>query len=363
MIVKSEVLFVSIFLLVLISGFTRPTPPKRAVGNQQGDGDLEQSGIDHLRRGEGYYSSMEKELRSRFYAVRPFWNFRLPTLAMFVSRFKTNLPPRIILMALAGILELLWLIILFKEAGWPSVAMGVVLFTLILRVAGSPNLTVCHDVWVGILIALSIGFYAYNRPASIVFGLLALSLRIHACAFVVVMGACALWERKYREFLVWSAGLILFGCYVAIHAHFASQHATDMDAIKSWEAHGGWSFVMATTSMLLPDFSRIAAVTGPLLIISILSLTMWNHPSARRAAMTMLAFICAFMVMGNPDNDYWGLLYSPLYAVGLAYSPKAVRDMIRGAENEKVQTGIERSHRRPGRHSGRKQHQTAEAGV
>jgi hypothetical protein len=115
------------------------------------------------------------------------------------------------------------------------------------------------------------------------------------------------------------------------YAYFVSQHVTDSDPSKSWTGFGGWSFVIATTRWTLPGIVGLSFISGALLPVSLLSLASWHNACARRAAATMLLYCFAFMIMGNPDNDYWGLLYSPLWAVGVAYSPKMIRELCNSA--------------------------------
>ena len=326
-----RILLAGLLLLMLLGTTTKPIHHVPLSAGQNADIALWQGVVDRMRQGQPYYDAMEANLRAaKNYPMRPFWSFRLPILAPFMALFKTNLVPRIILTVLAGLMVLFWTRLL-KAEGWLCATVGVLLLSFSVVCAVAPAATVMHDLWAGILIALSIALYGQNRPASLICGLIALSLRIHVVAFVGVMGIFALLERRWREALIWSVGLVAFGLYVSVHAWIVSRHLNEADLAASWMGVGAWGFVMATTTWTLPGLLDARILSGPLLPVSLLSLAVWPSPSGRRAAGTMLAYICAFMIMGNPGNDYWGLLYSPLWAVGVAYSPVMFRDLIKRA--------------------------------
>ena len=50
-----------------------------------------------------------------------------------------------------------------------------------------------------------------------------------------------------------------------------------------------------------------------------------------RMLATVAIYMAAFGVVGKPFDDYWGLMYAPLLAIGLVYSGPAVRDLAAGA--------------------------------
>jgi hypothetical protein len=52
---------------------------------------------------------------------------------------------------------------------------------------------------------------------------------------------------------------------------------------------------------------------------------------ARRAAVIVAGYLAGFLVVGRPDNYYWGLLYAPLLPVGFLLAPAALRDLFRKA--------------------------------
>jgi hypothetical protein len=119
---------------------------------------------------------------------------------------------------------------------------------------------------------------------------------------------------------------------MAAHAHFVALHVTTTDPMSpGWTSFGGWGFIlsMAHTSgalMIVPMWG--AAILLPLALLG------WVAPATSltdRVSLTLLAWIPLFMMVGRPDNFYWGLLLAPLLPAGLAFAPAALIDLGRAA--------------------------------
>jgi hypothetical protein len=50
-----------------------------------------------------------------------------------------------------------------------------------------------------------------------------------------------------------------------------------------------------------------------------------------RLTATVLTYMAAFCIVGKPFNDYWGLVYTPLLALGLVHAIPAVVSLVRRA--------------------------------
>jgi len=61
--------------------------------------------------------------------------------------------------------------------------------------------------------------------------------------------------------------------------------------------------------------------------LALLGLAGWRGWTGARLALTAAAYVAAFAVVGQPFNDYWGLLDAPLFAFGFAAAPAALRDL------------------------------------
>jgi hypothetical protein len=79
----------------------------------------------------------------------------------------------------------------------------------------------------------------------------------------------------------------------------------------------------------------VSAICLPL---SLLGLASWRNETGLRVFLTASAYIAAFAVVGQPFNDYWGLMYVPLLPLGLVRAPAAISDLVHS---------IRQSHRCP----------------
>lgn len=71
-------------------------------------------------------------------------------------------------------------------------------------------------------------------------------------------------------------------------------------------------------------------VTALVLPVGLLGLVAWPGPAGRRAALAVGSYLAFFFALGKPFNIYWGPLYTPFLAVGLAWAPAALADLVRG---------------------------------
>jgi hypothetical protein len=167
--------------LILIGLADTPSPPEEKTGTRPGDHILWQSVVDRVRAGRGYYDAMEGSLKDLGYKLRPFANFRLPALAVFTAMFPDNTIPRALLVSLALLTAGLWT---FRaESILGGVLTGLALLFPVLYSAAPPSV-VLHDVWTGLLIALSLA--SKDWRLRLFFGVLALAIREHAIVFAGV---------------------------------------------------------------------------------------------------------------------------------------------------------------------------------
>jgi hypothetical protein len=86
---------------------------------------------------------------------------------------------------------------------------------------------------------------------------------------------------------------------------------------NTWTVAGGWPFVLSAAHsslylMLLPE-RWAAALLVPILWAGFWH---WEDPFGRRLALTVTGYFCLFMLIGRPDNWYWGFLIAPLIPLG-----------------------------------------------
>jgi hypothetical protein len=97
----------------------------------------------------------------------------------------------------------------------------------------------------------------------------------------------------------------------------------------SWVQFGGAHFLLVTCRMNGYLFRAPLWVSAIYLPLTLLGLAGWRSGTGTRLAWTAGAYVTAFAVVGQPFNDYWGLLDAPLLALGFAAAPDALRDLIR----------------------------------
>jgi hypothetical protein len=185
------------------------------------------------------------------------------------------------------------------------------------------------EAWCGLLIGLSLAFYARQRwVGAAVCGVFAVFVRELAVPYVLVCGLAALIARRRTESLVWVLGGLAYVIYYAIHASsaHAAMEAGDLAHIHGWVRWQGLTFVFSTAkwyawALLAPRVLVPLVVTGGLAATA--------APAAPvQLRLGILAYLSTFAIIGQPFNSYWGLVTTPLWAFGMAYSVDGVRWIV-----------------------------------
>ena len=160
---------------------------------------------ERVDAGEGYYTAAVEEQRARDFPVRPGLAVRLPTLAYMTAVFE---PWGMgVLGAVLGVLTLLaWWLRLHDENGGSERRVFVLLLLVIGAGVGfKPQYLALHEVWAGLLIALSLGLHRPRKwHLAWLAAALALMIREHALPFVLLMGAMSLVRGHRTEALAWA---------------------------------------------------------------------------------------------------------------------------------------------------------------
>ena len=145
----------------------------------------------------------------------------------------------------------------------------------------------------------------------------------------------ALRYRQRKESLAWVAGLTLFALYYGIHVSRVlsltqADAGTALDATV-WLQMGGLSFLIACTQMnglwlLVPQY-----VSAVYMCHVVLGAVAWRGEFGLRLKATLFGFLALFWVVGQPINQYWGLLLAPPMCLALARSISALRGLWRAA--------------------------------
>ncbi len=300
--------------------------------------------VQRIHGGEGYYQAAGAELRSGGRALRPFFNWRLPTLACLMARLPDANAGRLVLAGLALVGLLLWAKILQGiRPAWLQ-AVGAVLLLFPFGLTAVAPFHMFHESWAGVCIAVALAARARGYwQASVVAGLLALSLRELALPFVAVMLVGAWWQRHRPEAACWLVGLVAFVVLLGGHAWIVSGHVTQADpAHEGWWHLPDWAFVVRTARanpILQMAPSWVAGVVLPLALVG---LAAWSGPVGTRVAAVVGVYVASFVIVGRSVNDYWGLMYAPLLPLGLIFAPQALATLARAGWTPRPAPGIAR---------------------
>ena len=292
---------------------------------------LFRSVVDRVQAGEGYYDAWGSEVRSRGYPTRSMFNWRLPLFAWLNGNLPDLIWGQLLLSALSLATVLMVYGIMRADSGIPT-AMAAVLFVgFPVAACLKPNVFLTTELWAGTLIAFSVCAYAHNwRAPGVAAGLLALFFRELALPYCLVSLALACWHRRRGEVLAWNSGFVAFAIYLGLHALQVSRHheVGDLAHTQGWVRFGGTAFILSTVGfhILLSDFpSWTWAFYLPL---TILGLAGWSGETGTRVGLTAGVYLAAFAVVGQPFNNYWGMIDAPLLALGFVRSPGSLRDLF-----------------------------------
>lgn len=308
-------------------------PPTRDAGGAPhgGDAALYRQITARVAAGENYYDAAAVEQRASFYPLKPFTAVRLPVLAEFtamVSPTGADLLLRLLAVAAAGGTAMR----LAPRLRPPLREMTILLSAASAGAFVQTGMAVWHELWAGLLITLALAWRTDRRwRLSVALGLAAALVRELALPFLLVMAAAAWLERGRREARAWIvAALIVLGVLM-LHRQAVSTVALAGDVTSpGWLAFGGWRFdlALARQSLLIWLPAWVAAIATPL---ALLGWCAWTGGYAARVAGLLILWMICFLVMGRPDNAYWGFLFAPLLPVGLALAPAALRDLVGAA--------------------------------
>ena len=302
-------------LFAAYQGKAGPPPPRKP--EQAGDVAMYQAITDRVIAGTPYYSAVAIEMPARGYAIRPVFNWRLPTLAWLNA-----LPPspwwgRIGFWALGLIVIGLWVAVGAVHVPRATVPMAIVVALLTVSLLPVTDAIYLHETWAGLLIAASLASWALRRVSlSVIFGVLAMFIRELSLPYVLLMAVLAVRESNRREAFAWLLGALAFFVYWGWHLRQVLTHMPAGGLHNSWLSAGGWPFVLTASRcsvvlMFLPAW--LVAVIVP---IAWAGFWRWTNAAGRRIAAVLTAYFLMFTVIGRADNWYWGFLVAPLIPLG-----------------------------------------------
>ena len=237
--------------------------------------------------GENYYDAMATEHRFNHYPLKPFFAVRLPTLAV-ASAYAGPFGTRIAAFMLILVTCLAWLRCLTDETASKGLRLiGVLSILSYLILLTNEAMLGLHELWAGTFMALSFALWRKdNVLPSILIATVALAIRETTLPYVLLMGAAALYEKRWREAALWGGLVIAFACIMSIHAQTViAMTKTDDLVSPGWTNESGW----ATYLMFIKKSSILRMypmwITATLVPLAYLG---WASRSTRFATMMLL---------------------------------------------------------------------------
>ena len=288
---------------------------------------------ERVGNGENYYRVAVEEQRARNFPVRPGLAVRLPTLAMLFAAVGM-VGMAILASALALLTLAAWWLRLGEEPGGDEHRTIALLLLMIGAGTGLKlEYLVLHEVWAGLLLALSFGLHRPGRwGAAWLAAAAALAIREHALPFVLLMGAMSLYRRDWRETAAWGGLVLLFVIGLGLHLAQVNPLISAADPASPawivWRGLGGLtSNVELSTSLhLLPGW-----LAAPLVLLPLLGWAGWKSDAGLFGLLLFGGYGLLFMIAGRDNNFYWALVVTPCWFIGLAFVPRAVRTLWNSA--------------------------------
>lgn len=336
----ARLILVAILGLVVLPAMPHPAlhiPGERQWGQAssgKSDMSLYRHVVADMEMGQNYYPAAAAEHRRFGYPTSPAPVFRMPTLAFILLALRTDILRLAALWLVYGAI----VILLYRELQAARKSMPVRIGVLAvavtgLSVAGASDAAYWHEVWAALLIALSLLSYRKARwwPA-VLAGLLACLIREIALPYLAVMAGFALLERRWKEFFGWIGAMSAVAIALVLHLSIASGLHQAGDIVSaSWLGFGGWDFAIASAKWNILLHGLPYPLIALALCLGLVGLAGAHDGRARRAAAFVGGYLLALLIVGRPDNYYWGIIFTPLLPMGWLFAPHAVRDLAANA--------------------------------
>ena len=310
------------------AAFTPKKTEQQVAGNGS-DLRLYRRIVECVRAGEDYYEAAGREMRAVGYPTGSIFNWRPPLYAWLIGSLPTPTWAQTILAMLAAFTMLLACTMMQREGGRLRVVVGILPLIGAFSWCIDGDAFFSQELWAGILICLSICAYLRDRwQMSLAAALFALFFRELALPYCLIALFLAWRQRRRKEIAGWLLGLGLYGVYMAVHVLSVRERILPDDRVPaSWIQFGGAAFLLVTCRMNAYLFNLPLWVSALYLPLALLGLIGWRGWTGGRLALTAGVYVAAFAVVGQPFNDYWGLLTAPLLACGFAAAPQALGDL------------------------------------
>ena len=313
--------------------FATPVPSAATDGAGPADGQsdiaLYIGIVEAVRHGTPYYPAAIEAMRAGDYPLKPFVTVRLPTLAV-IEAAVPGAVMMVLLDALAAAVVIAWWVRLraaFTRLPPRIVAMLLLASGLVPFV--QPGLIAFHEIWAGLLLALSLALYRpHDWLPAVAIGLAAALIRETAGLYLFVMMALALVEGRRTEALGWIVAGLVMAIVLALHAHAVAAFVRPLDPTSpGWSGRLGFGFFVRTMTLSTGLVLLPTALAAPLVGLALFGWASWRSAMGLRILVLLCAYALVLSIFGRLDTFYWGLLIAPVLLVGLIFVPDALRDL------------------------------------
>ena len=320
-------------LAALIAAGLTLAPVTGPTGSASGgDAALYRQITQRVARGAGYYQAVAVEHRASFYPLKPYTAVRPPPLTAIMAAVGPDIADALLrLLAIGAAAATVIRLAPLMRAPYREAA--ILLSATSAGAFVQSGMWVWHEVWAGLLITLALACRTDRHwRASLAFGFAAASIRELAFPFLLVMGVAAWIGGNRREARDWMLAAAVVLAMLALHWTMVARIALPSDVTSpGWLALGGWRFDLtlarqSSLLMALPAWAAAAVVP-----FALLGWAARPGGYAARVGALLGLWLMTFLVMGRPDNAYWGFLFAPILPVGLAFAPAALHDLIKAA--------------------------------
>jgi hypothetical protein len=317
----------------LLSAEALPRLDIHELGFSLGDGILYKRVAARVGSGENYYDVASEELSFAGYDRDSIFYWRLPSYSWILGRLPSETWARALLISCAVACLFASFAVIGHEDGW---IYGVAVAASLCISCGGwffhAEPAYFMELWVSVILSLALLLRSVGLTAwAVVAAGIALSLRELTLLF------CTLWcvkscsHHRYREAFSWSGLILVFLLFYFHHYHQVGLRFVGVSRSSGlgWVTFGGTKFVlsccrMAYPLMILPSWAT--AIYAP---VALLGLFGWSSRTAGFFQSSLAVYLLLFAFVGKPINFYWGWIITPWLAMGAAWSPLAIRDLIR----------------------------------
>jgi hypothetical protein len=309
-----------------INSFAQSLPAAR------GDIRLYWDVVRRVERGESYYTAMHAELNRQGYPTSSVFNWRTPAVFWLMARLPDPTGGATLILCAAAALIAAGFLSQRAELGDAAAYAGGFLMLGAVLPCFVSDVCVLPVEWGAVCVAWSLYSFSRGRAGvAVVLGTLAAFFCELSLGYALIMSVRAAWSGQRRELMLWTTGLSAFAGWFVWHAVMVSHTigASDVVDARAWLQFGGLRFLVATAQMncwLLPLPSWLAATYLP---TALLGLAHWKSGVGRRCGLFAATYSVLFLCVGQPFNQYWGLLLAPPLAWGAGRAPRVLCDLWR----------------------------------